>query len=105
MSKKGEPLRHLVNAKALQELTAQILQSVNASDIALALQQQQSFGNEAYQKGNDLSSVAEVRNCTKCGQHWVKFSVEKWSRDEWTEIPELTVAAFTDEAVDLSATT
>lgn len=59
------------------------------------------FGAATQGKNDHLRSVFLVRHCKKCGQHWVKFTVEKRSGNDWKEIPELTTGGFTDEAVSL----
>ena len=69
--------------------------------IASAIEHQKTFGNPVYKKNDHLRSVFEVRHCKKCGQHWVRFSVEKQSGDDWKEIPELTVGGFTDQVVNV----
>lgn len=101
LSAKGKQVRYTGDLEGLQATTAQIFQHIRSGAIASAIEHQRTFGNPAYQKKDHLRSVFEVRHCKKCGQHWVRFSVEKQSGDDWKEIPELTVGGFTDQVVNV----
>jgi hypothetical protein len=101
LSGKGKQVRYTGDVERLQATTAQIFQHIGSGAIAAAIEHQKTFGNPVYQKNDHLRSVFEVRHCKKCGQHWVRFSVEKQSGDDWKEIPELTVGGFTDQVVNV----
>lgn len=101
LSAKGEQVRYTGDPEGLQATTAQILQHIRSGAIASAIKQHSTFGNQAYQKNDHLRSVFQVRHCKKCGQHWIRFSVDKQSGNDWKEIPELTVAGFTDQVVNV----
>ena len=101
LSAKGKQVRYTGDVEGLQATAAQIFQHIGSGAIASAIEQQQTFGNPDYRKNNHLRSVFEVRHCKKCGQHWIRFSVEKQSGDDWKEIPELTVGGFTDQVVNV----
>ena len=101
LSGKGKQMRYTGDAEGLQATTVQIFSDFGNGAVASAIQQHKAFGNSTYQKGTHLRSVFEIRHCQKCGQHWVKYVVEKESGNDWKEIPELTVAGFTDQAVDI----
>jgi hypothetical protein len=98
---KGKQLRYTGDAGGMRAATSQIFQHVSNRNVAAAIESQAAFGNLKPQKDNHLRSMFEVRYCKKCQQHWVKFSVAKRGRD-WDEIPETTIASFTDEPVSLS---
>ena len=69
--------------------------------VGAAIEKHKTFGNPKFQKGNHLRSVIDVRHCKKCGQHWVKYVVEKQRGNDWKEISDLTTAGFTDQVVDI----
>jgi DNA-directed RNA polymerase subunit RPC12/RpoP len=103
LSSKGKQVRYTGDTEGLQSAVKQIFLDVASSHVVKAIESQASFGNPKHQKNDHLRSVFEVRHCKKCGQHWVRFCVEKQSGDNWEEIPELTVGGFTDEVVSITS--
>ena len=104
LSTKGKQTRYTGDADGLQTVTEQIFDDLRNTAIASALARQKAFGDPAYQKSHHLRSVFEIRHCKGCRNHWIKFSVEKRSGDDWKGIPELTVAGFTDQVITLEQT-
>jgi len=47
----------------------------------------------------------EVQLCKRCGLHWVKFTVEKLSGDDWKEISGQTDQRFTEQLVNINECT
>jgi len=101
LSAKGQRKRYTSDADGLKSATAQVLESLGSGAVVSAVAQHGAFGSPSQGKSDHLCSVVRVRHCKKCGQHWVKFSVEKRSGNNWKEIPELTAGGFTDEVVSL----
>ena len=102
LSAKGKQVRYTGDAEGLQAMTGKVLESIGSGAIASAIKRHSKFGSEKYQhKVDHLRSTIAVHHCKKCGQHWVKFSVEKQSGDDWKEIPELTVDGFIDDVVNV----
>jgi len=33
-----------------------------------------------------LRSQMEIKRCKNCDQHWIKFTVSRWSKDDWVEL-------------------
>lgn len=100
-SRKGRQTRYTGDADGLQASTVQVFSDFGDGAVASAIEKHRTFGNPKFQKGNHLRSVIEVRHCKRCGQHWVKYVVEKQSGNDWKEIPDLTAAGFTDQIVDI----
>ena len=100
-SRKGKQTRYTGDAEGLQASTVQVFNDFGDGAIASAIEKHRTFGNPKFQKDNHLRSVIEVRHCKSCGQHWVKYVVEKQSGNDWKEIPDLTAAGFTDQVVDI----
>jgi hypothetical protein len=98
---KGRQIRYTGDVQGLQASTAQVLGAFRDGAITAALAAHQAFGSPKLQKGNSLRSMIEVRHCRKCGQHWARFVVERRSGNNWKEIPNLKVAAFTNQAVEI----
>lgn len=98
---KGSETRYTEDTEGLQVSTAKIFEHLQSGDIYPALNQQKKFGSAKHEKGRYLRTISQVSHCKQCGQHWVKFSVEKQSGDSWREIPEFTVSGFTDQVVDI----
>lgn len=101
LSGKGRQVRYTQDADGLQAIVQQVLQNLASGTMAPAIELQRSFGNPSHQKNNHLRSTFEVRCCKKCKQHWVKFSVEKQSGDNWKEISDFTVSGFTKEVISV----
>ena len=99
-SDSAEP-RSGADAEGLQASTVQVFSDFGDGAVASAIEKHRTFGNPKFQRGNHLRSVIEVRPCKRCGQHWVKYVVEKQSGNDWKEIPNLTTAGFTDQVVDI----
>lgn len=100
-STKGKQTRYTADAEALQASTVQVFNDFREGAAPSAIEKHRMFGNPKLQKGNHLRSVIEVRYCKKCGEHWVKYVVEKQSGNDWKEISELTAAGFTEQVVDI----
>ncbi|MBN1546008.1 MAG: hypothetical protein JW902_05040 [Syntrophaceae bacterium] len=100
-SAKGKQTRYTGDAEELQASTVQVLSDFSSGVITSAIEKHRMFGSHKFQKDNHLRSVIEVRHCKKCGQHWVKYVVEKRSGNDWKEISDLTTASFTDQVVDI----
>ena len=101
LSGKGRQIRYTADAENLQATVAGVLEQMRGTTIASAIEQHKGSGAPTPQKGDHLRSLFEVRYCKKCSRHWVKFAVEKKSGDNWKEVHGLTVAGFTDQAVNL----
>jgi len=102
LSGKGKQIRYTGDAEGLQATTALVLGDIASDAIASAIEHHKAFGNPSHKKKDHLRSVFEVRHCKECRQHWVKFSIEKQSGNDWKEIPQLTVARFSDQVVNIS---
>lgn len=101
LSAKGQQVRYTGDADSLKAAAAQVLELLASGAVASAITQHGAFGGSAQKKNDHLRSAFHVRHCRKCGQHWVRFSVEKRTGNDWKEIPELTTGGFTDEAVSV----
>ncbi len=101
LSGKGKQIRYTGDAEGSLATTAQVLSDFGSGAMGSAIEHHGAFGSSAHQVGNHLRSVIKVRYCRKCGRHWLKFVVEKLSGNDWEEVPELTIAGFTDQAVDV----
>jgi hypothetical protein len=101
LSGKGKRLRYTGNTEEMQAATAKIVGNINNGDIASAIDLHKTFGNSTPQKDDYLRLILELRHCEKCSQHWVRFSAEKYSSKDWKEISDLTVAAFTNQVVEM----
>ena len=100
-SAKGKQIRYTGDAEGLQASTLQVFSDFGEDAVTAAIEKHRTFGNPMCQKNDHLRSVIEVRHCRNCGQHWVKYVVEKQSGDDWKEISDLTTSGFTDQVVDV----
>jgi hypothetical protein len=102
-SAKGEQIRYTGDGEGLLAFTLQVFSDFDEGAVASAIEKHRTFGKSKVEKGNHLRSVIQVEHCKRCGQHWVRYVVEKQSGDDWRwyAIPELTVAGFTDQVVDV----
>lgn len=51
-----------------------------------------------------FSSLIEIKSCKGCGKHWTKFTANRKSGNDWKEISELSLSAFSVEPVELQET-
>jgi hypothetical protein len=54
-------------------------------------------GSESAGKDHKLRSQVEIKRCKDCDQHWMKFTVSRWAKDEWKEISAAGFETFTAE--------
>jgi hypothetical protein len=102
LSAKGRQERYTADAEGFKSAWAQVLDSLNAGGVAAAISRHAAFGSATNQKNCHLRSVVRIRYCKMCGQHWARFVVEKRNGSTWKEIPELSVASFTNEPVTVA---
>jgi hypothetical protein len=98
---KGKQIRYTGDAEGLQASSAQFYTDFGDGAIASAIQNHSMFGKPTFQRDNHLRSVIVIRHCKHCGQHWVKYMVEKQTDSDWREIPDFTAIGFTDQVVDV----
>ena len=101
LSPKSKQVRYTADSEALKGLVSRILESLRSGTVSSAVAEQTAFGMVKRQDNDHLRSVVRVRHCKGCGQHWVRFTVEKRSGNDWTEIPELATSRFTTEVVNI----
>jgi hypothetical protein len=94
-------MRYTGDGQGLQTATTKVFEFIGAESVANAIQVHRDFGNAKWQRNDHLRSIFELRYCKSCGKHWLKFSVEKLSGNDWKEISELSVTGFTQEVVSL----
>ncbi len=100
-SRKGKQVRYTGDAEGLEASTVQIFSDFSEGAIASAIEKHRTFGSPTFLRGKHLRSMIVVRHCKNCGQHWVKYVVEKRRGNDWGGIPELTTDGFTDQVVDI----
>jgi hypothetical protein len=104
LSAKGKQIRYVVDPEGLEEATLHLMTLMEKGEILSAVEEHRSkpsFGSSAAPKDCRLRSVIKVQRCTKCEIHWVRFAVEKQSRDDWEEVSGTTMAKFTEQAVNV----
>ena len=101
MFRKGLQTRYTEDPEGLQASTAQVYSDFASGDIGTAIQNHGLFGNRECAKDDYLRSWIEIMDCKQCGRHWARYRVEKRGRDDWKEIPDLTVEGFTESTVDM----
>lgn len=101
LSGKGKQVKYTHDADGLQVNVVQIAQNLAGRAVGSAIELQRGFGNPKHQKDDHLRSTFEVRYCKNCNQHWVKFTIEKHSGNDWKEIPGFMAAGFTEEVVSV----
>jgi len=104
LSGKGKQIRYTKDPEEMQGATAQLLGRMATGDFLLAVEDHRnsaSFGSSTAPKDCYLRSVIEVQHCKKCSAHWVKFTVEKLSGNDWEEVSDLTLARFTEQTVNV----
>ena len=101
LASKGRQIRYTGDGDSLQASTAKVFDHIKNGALTSAVEEQRGFGTPHVQKDFHLRSVVAVRYCKKCSKHWVKFTVEKQSGNDWKEIPDLSVAGFTEQVVNV----
>lgn len=101
LSGKGKQIRYTHDVDGLPAVIAKVQENMRSGAASAAIEVQKDFGNPAQQKDDHLRTQFEVRYCKKCNQHWLKFTVEKKSGDNWKAISECTTARFTEQIINV----
>ena len=96
---RGSRERYSSDAETVAKTASTILGHIQTGSLTAAIEVHRGFGGPICRPGDHLRATIDVHRCTRCGQHWLKFSVDKGSDDSWREIPELTVSTFTQEVI------
>jgi hypothetical protein len=100
LRRKGRHVRYTQDVEGLSAVTAQVLDNLGRGETVKALEQQKGFGSATQTSKDQLRSIFAIMRCRKCGQNWLKFSVEKRSGNQWSEISDFSVSGFIDTVVD-----
>lgn len=104
LSAKGKQARYATDPEKLQQAIPHVLGLIAKEDLSTAIENHASspdFGSSSSPKGCRLRTVVEVRHCTECGLHWLKFTTEQLSDNNWKEIRDLSVGGFTNQIVNV----
>jgi hypothetical protein len=100
-SSKGQQRRFTSDIRSLSSIAGALVNLSPGSDLQPIVDAHAKHGTVRGSKEDNLRSNIEIRFCKKCGQHWLKFSVQKKVRDDWKEINQLTLERYCDR--ELSA--
>lgn len=98
---KGSQTRYTGDPQALQTTAVEIVGAFGSGAVASAMAAHNAFGDPKFHNNTPLRSTIEVHCCKECGQHRVKYGVEKKDGKDWKAIPNMTATAFTDQAVEI----
>lgn len=108
LSAKGKQIRYTADSEKLQQAISHVLGLIAKEDLSAAIDHHRSspdFGSSTSPKGCRLRTLFEVRHCKECGLHWLKFTTEQLSDNEWKEISDLSVGGFTNQIVNVEPKT
>lgn len=71
-----------MNAAQLSQITTLIA----AGRLQDAIAAHAISGSEGYGKDPKLRAQVEIKRCKNCDQHWMKFTVSRWAKDDWVEV-------------------
>jgi hypothetical protein len=89
--------RYTADADRLSEIAALMRQCALGGRLQDAIAAHATTGSETAGKDPKLRSQVEIKRCKNCDQHWMKFTVSRWAKDEWKEISEAGFRTFTAE--------
>jgi len=89
--------RYTADADQLSQITALVRQCALAGRLQDAIAAHATSGSESAGKDHKLRSQVEIKRCKDCDQHWMKFTVSRWAKDEWKEISAAGFETFTAE--------
>jgi hypothetical protein len=104
LSAKGKQIRYSTDSEKLQQAIPHVLGLIAKEDLSTAIEHHRSspdFGSSSSPKGCRLRTLIELRSCKECGLHWLKFTTEQLSDNEWKEISDLSVGGFTNQIVNV----
>jgi hypothetical protein len=93
---------------ALESNLQRVMEHLKKQEVAEAMALQRTLGAEKPRfTRSPLRSIIARRRCTRCGQHWTRYSVETPTgyNGAWAEVRWLTVAVFTPSAGALARST
>jgi hypothetical protein len=103
LNTKGTQTRYFGSAEEMKAATANIQGEMQSRRLQHSVLIHGTCG-AIDSKGAIFSSLMEVKSCKGCGKHWTKFTANRKSGNDWKEIPELSLSAFSIEPVELHET-
>lgn len=78
--------RYTADADQVSQIANLMRQCALAGRLQDAVTAHATSGSETVGKNPTLRSQVEIKRCKDCDQHWMKFTVSRWAKDEWEVI-------------------
>jgi hypothetical protein len=78
--------RYTADADKLSQIAALMRRCALAGRLQDAIAAHAISGSETYGEGPTLRSQVEINRCKNCDQHWMKFTVSRWTKNDWKVI-------------------
>ena len=103
LNSKGTQTRYFSTAEEMKAATANIQDEMHSRRLQHSVLIHGATG-ASDSKGAIFSSAMEIKSCNGCGKHWTKFTANRKAGNDWKEISELSLSAFSIEPVELHKT-
>ena len=103
LNTKGTQTRYFSTAEEMKAATANIQGEMHSRRLQHSVLIHGASGAPD-SKGAIFSAAMEIKSCNGCGKHWTNFTANKKSGNDWKEISELSLSAFSVEPVELHKT-
>lgn len=94
--------RYTTDADQLSQVAALMRERAVAGRLQEAITVHATSGRESGGEDATLRSQVQIKRCKDCDQHWMKFTVSRWAKDEWKEISEVGFETFTAEPITVA---
>ena len=94
LTKKDKQERYYNNHEYFVEKIKHVAELYDDKKLQELIETHSGLGDPYSGKDHYLKSILELKECKKCGVHWLKISGEKRSGDSWTTISDLSFDTF-----------
>lgn len=102
--RKGKQIRYFSDPEIIKSQHQYLNEHIKINNIEKAIEKHATEGNIKPEKKDYLSSRVELRYCKGCGKHHLKYIASRQDKnDNWNDINETELEAFTDTELALPA--
>ena len=101
LSKKGEQVRYFENPERMQASANGFILRMKERKLRESIADHSVQGSPKGTRFAEYASSIEIRRCTSCERHRVKFAARRKKGGSWKDIPVLGQEAFTLESLDV----
>jgi len=100
---RDQQIRVISDVDQLKELVAKISEAYALDQPQMAIDLHSASGDPHRSEDSLFEARMHLKHCRKCNQHWLGFTVNKRTGNEWEEIHELELSCYYDGELSLAS--